>query len=115
MVFGRHLFTRFYSNFEQFFTDEANSSFAFFPLVENYIHVEVKKPYPEAQLPRFEFEPAPEGQMTLIYISKRHFVDLAEGLIHGCADHFNEKLSIAREDVSEGDEVRMKFHLTLIN
>ncbi len=114
ILFGRHLFSRFHFHYQQFFNDEIYSSFDFFPLVENYIHVEVKKLYPEAELPSFEFEPAPEGQMILIYKSSRHFVDLAEGLIHGCADHFNEKLSIRREDTSAGDQVCMRFNLTLI-
>ena len=34
----------------------------------------------------------------MIYYSDNYFPDLAEGLIQGCAKHFNESIKLTRED-----------------
>ena len=51
--------------------------------------------------------------MTLVYLSKRHFADLAEGLIRGCARPFNENISITREQLPADEGSRVRFILAL--
>ena len=52
-TFGSHLFFRFVSLFPQFI-DKEKSFYDFVSEIDNYIHIEVKKLYPDAELPDFE-------------------------------------------------------------
>ena len=51
-VFGEHLFSKLVKSFPHLV--EKQSLLHFIPEVENYIHVEVKKLYPDVELPKFE-------------------------------------------------------------
>jgi len=108
--FGRHLFGRFVATYPRFF-DGVDSAFTFLENLEGYIHVEVHKLYPDAELPSFVCTAEP-GQLTMVYRSTRAFADLAEGLIRGCAEHFGEDLDIQREDLSGGQGTCVRFTLT---
>jgi hypothetical protein len=48
---------------------------------------------------------------VLLYQSSRHFADLAEGLIRGCAKHYGETLEIGREDLPFEGGSRVRFTL----
>src|SRR5438445_13808374 len=52
-AFGKHLFARFVCLYPQFF-EGAGNAFAFLLKIEDHIHVEVRKLYSDAELPRFE-------------------------------------------------------------
>lgn len=109
-AFGEHLLTRFVALYPQFF-EGVDTAFGFLDTVENNVHVEVKKLYPEAELPTFETHfPAP-NQMHLIYRSKRPFSALAYGLIKGCATYYGEQIEITMEDDSHPDETLVHFYL----
>ena len=110
-AFGRHLFGRFVVGYPQLFA-AATSAFAFLASVEGHIHVEVRKLYPDAELPTFKCDRSIPGRLTMLYQSKRPFGDLAEGLIMGCAEHFDEEVDIVREDLSDEHETRVRFVLT---
>jgi len=97
---GRHLLKRFTVIFPQFF-EGAKSIFEFLPLVESYVHLEVKKLYSDAELPSFTcFSPSP-GRLEMIYHSARNLPDLAEGLILGTVDHFKERIEVIRKSAPE--------------
>jgi len=49
--------------------------------IENHIHVEVQKIYPDAQLPTFELEERTENRMVLIYKSDKALYVLGKGLM----------------------------------
>lgn len=98
-VFGEHVFGVFARSFPQFF-EGVPDALTFLSGIEDIIHVEVLKLYPDAQLPKFDC--AREGnQLTMIYHSDRHLADLAEGLIMGCGQHFGDNLTIQRDEVNE--------------
>lgn len=105
-TFGRHLLGRFAVLFPDFF--HVGSAFEFLQSIDTHIHVEVKKLYPDAELPHFECRQIGSKQLEMIYTSKRSFADLAYGLIEGCGRHFGEDLLIHREDlvVEDGSQVR---------
>jgi len=109
-TFGQHLFRRFVVAFPHFFA-AAKSTFDFLASLNSVIHVEVRKLYPDAELPHFEVQERSASRMVLLYQSARHFADLAEGLIQGCAEHFREPLAIARESVSADSGSRVRFTL----
>jgi hypothetical protein len=100
-TFGLYMFERFYVLFPQYFNG-INSSFRFLEQIESYIHVEVRKLYPEAELPTFDCDTSQPAMLRLTYRSTRPFASLAEGLIRGCVAHFGENVDIEVEDLSNG-------------
>ena len=56
------------------------------------IHVQVKKLYPDADLPRFKVLSRTDTAMRLQYYSERELYPLAEGLMDAAAAHYNCKL-----------------------
>lgn len=111
-TFGEHLFGRFSEGHPEFF-EGAGGAFDLLQNVEDYIHVEVRKLYPDAELPTLACELPQEGQMRMTYRSSRPFADLAEGLIHGCVRHFGEPIAVEREDLAEGGEAGTAARFTL--
>lgn len=108
-LYGEHLFGRLAATFPELVA-EATDSLRMFALIDGHIHVHVKKLYPNAELPRFEHEVLDADRVILHYSSTRRLADLAEGLMLGCAAHFNERLTIRREtDPVDADRVR--FHI----
>jgi hypothetical protein len=109
--FGMHLFRRFHTMFPQYFEGVA-SSFDFLQRIDHYIHVEVGKLYPDAELPAFDCDTSQPGRLLLTYRSSRPFAALAEGLIRGCVAHYGEAVDIAIEDLSDGTGTAARFVLT---
>lgn len=109
--FGGHLFQRFALLYPAFFAG-VESAFIFLGRIENYIHVEVRKLYPEAELPSFECDHPTPDSMQLLYSSPRGFGDLAEGLIKGCIAHFGGGIAMTRTDLPALDgKQRVSFDL----
>lgn len=108
--YGFHLFGRFVEMYPHFF-ENVNGSLEFLAGVHDYIHVEVKKLYQDAELPTFLYEDVTQDSMVMIYQSSRPFADLAEGLIHGCIQHFNDNISVTREDLPGIPNTNARFTL----
>jgi hypothetical protein len=96
-TYGQHLFARFAAMHTQFFSDSSDS-FSFLETVHGYIHVEVRKLYPDAELPHLDCVRVTPDKLVVSYKSKRPFADFAEGLLRGCMEYFNEVMSIERQD-----------------
>ncbi|WP_105172103.1 MULTISPECIES: heme NO-binding domain-containing protein [Pseudoalteromonas] len=69
---------------------------AFLMMVDELIHVEVKKLYKDAQLPDFNYDDHIDDKLTMIYQSPRKLCFLSEGLILGAAQHFGETVSLSQ-------------------
>ena len=110
-TFGEHLFTRFYADYPQFF-DGISHAFDFLKNLEDYIHVEVRKLYQDAELPKFEYETPSPQCLIMTYSSSRPFGDLAEGLIRGCIHHFGEPIALDRQDQKDDQKTIIRFTLT---
>ncbi|MGB2426548.1 MAG: heme NO-binding domain-containing protein [Alteromonas sp.] len=96
-TFGLHLADVFAKKFSTFFTD-CSDTFSFLKTIDNHIHVEVHKLYPDAKLPKFEYDDSDPRALKLTYTSTRHLADLAHGLIQGVASYYNEDCTIERLD-----------------
>ena len=71
--------------------------------LDDVIHPEVLKLYPEATPPAFAVESSDEHAMTLRYTSPRQLCFLAEGLIAGAAAHFDTAVTVSQSEcVHEG-------------
>lgn len=99
-AFGEHLFGRFVSGYGHFFQG-VMSAFDFMAKIEDYIHVEVRKLYPDAELPSFQIKRPDENTLIMVYSSERGLADFAEGLILGCIAHFQESIEIIRENLKD--------------
>jgi len=105
-AFGEHLFTEFVERYAMFFADVSDCR-SFLERVHDVIHIDVRKLHPDAELPSLRCERHADGSLDVHSRPRRHFADLAEGLIIGCIRHFGEPLDVDRDDreVAEGSHV----------
>lgn len=96
-AFGTHLLGRFLVSYPMFF-EQAGSLYAFIESIDRHIHVEVRKLYPDAELPSFGVRSPAPGVMELDYRSSRGLADLAEGLLVAAIAHYGEAVSMQRQD-----------------
>jgi hypothetical protein len=110
-MFGEQLFHRFSVGYPALFGD-APTAFDFLSRIDGVIHVEVRKLYPDAELPKLECVRPSANALIIMYSSPRGFGDLAEGLIAGCIKHFGEPISYTRTDLEKVDaNHRVRFEL----
>lgn len=101
---GRNALPLFAVSHPQFF--ERHSSARTFVLTLNdIIHPEVRKLYPGAEVPVFDFETSSTGELVMGYRSPRKMCTFAEGLLEGAGRHFGERLVIEQPRcMKRGDE-----------
>lgn len=97
--FGRLAMPHLVNRYPEFFTAHKGMR-SFLLSLNDVIHAEVRKLYPGAEVPVFEFE-TPAGansHETLImhYRSKRKLCQLAEGFIAGASDQFGEVVTVTQ-------------------
>ena len=102
--FGQQAIPLLFERYPAFF----NSHFctrAFVLSVNNIIHPEVRKIYPGADVPTFEFRHAPDGGLLMGYLSPRRLCALAQGFIEGAATHYRDTVILEhRECMHKGDK-----------
>ena len=75
--------------------------------IENHIHVEVQKIYPDAQLPTFDLEERTDSKMVMIYKSDKALYMLGKGLMLETFKLFKVPVEITFDKLNEdGTEVR---------
>lgn len=109
--FGEYLFGRFARAYPAVF-GRPTDAFGFLAGLDGIIHAEVRKLYPDAELPRFEVESCDGSRLVLVYTSARHLEDLAEGLLRGCVAHFGGGETLSRETLGDGADRRERFTLS---
>lgn len=105
--FGYYFFNVLKKGYPQFLSN-VDSAFRFLESIETYIHVEVRKLYPDAELPTFETRLISEGNLEMVYYSERKMSDFAEALIEKSMEYFGEKGRIKKEYVKADGSV-VKF------
>jgi hypothetical protein len=104
-TFGTYLFHSLASAYPEF-VQKTTDPLDFLEQVETYIHIEVRKLYPDAELPTFICSrPNAPTELHMIYESNRHMEDVCEGLIIGSLEHFKRNCSIERQKVSDNQEL----------
>lgn len=76
--------------------------------IENHIHVEVIKIYPDAELPTFEVIEKTDNSLIMIYKSSRAMHHFGLGLMNKTFEHFNATATIELEKIKE-DGTEVKF------
>jgi hypothetical protein len=96
VVFGEWLFSKLARAFE-FSVKPHKDAFSFLSSLDGVIHVEVRKLYPDAELPRVPIVRLDDRELVMEYRSKRPFADVAEGLLRGALAWFGERAELRRE------------------
>jgi hypothetical protein len=103
-TYGRYLFGQLAKNYPALLAD-VTSAFDLIENLETIIHVEVKKLYPDSNPPLFVTESRTDNQLIVTYHSSRSMSDVAEGLINGCGDYYNESYVIQQEALNEAKSI----------
>jgi hypothetical protein len=102
--FGRECIPVLAQRYAVFFQPHAGTV-AFLRTLNEVIHPEVRKLFPGAYAPSFDYEDLPDGALALGYHSHRQLCAFAEGLIEGAAAHFGDSVAIEhRSCAKRGDE-----------
>lgn len=112
-AFGTHLSGSFAGGHPGFFS-RAGNLFDFLESIEGHIHVEVRKLYPDAELPSFTVEERTPSRLVMVYRSPRRMGDLAEGLIIGSAQKFGVQAQVQSALVDGSDGCATRFVIDLV-
>ncbi len=106
LVYGEHFFSVIevsYPHFLRQFTDPLD----LLASIENHIHVEVIKIYPDAELPTFEIVTQTKDELVMRYTSSRAMHAFGLGLMNKTFAHFNQKGTIVVDKLNpKGTEVK---------
>jgi hypothetical protein len=111
-LFGQHLLRYFVTSSPQYF-DACDSAFDLLTTIESHIHVDVKKLYPDAELPTFQVIEHTPTRFVINYTSVRGLGDLCEGLIKATFDHYGETAKISRVPIAETPTTIIQFILEM--
>ncbi len=89
--FGRQAMPLLAERYPQFFAPHSSTR-AFLLTLNDIIHAEVRKLYPGAHVPVFDYDMSSPDVLVVGYQSPRRMCALAQGFTEGAADHFNENV-----------------------
>lgn len=98
--FGGWMHARFVRTYPQFFADKP-TVLDMLDAIENEVHVEVRKLYPDAELPTFRTDRVSDRQLRMTYRSDRPLVAFCEGLIEACVLHFGAAAAVTVDRCSD--------------
>jgi hypothetical protein len=87
--FGREAAPRFALRYPRLFAGHTDTR-SFVLTLNDIIHPEVRKLYPGADVPEFDFDDSDPDVLEMGYRSPRKLCSFGEGLIEGSAGHFGE-------------------------
>jgi hypothetical protein len=108
--FGRHAMPLLASQYQHFFAAQ-NSTRAFVLTLNDIIHPEVRRLYPGADVPVFDFDTSSPDTLTVGYRSPRKLCALAHGFIEGAADHYGELVHVEQSECMHRGDAKCVFHL----
>ncbi|TXG35316.1 heme NO-binding domain-containing protein [Seonamhaeicola maritimus] len=106
LVYAEHFFSVLEKSYPLFF-EMYSDPIEMLASIENHIHVEVIKIYPDAELPTFELVEKTDDSLIMIYKSSRAMHHFGLGLMNKTFQHFNTTASIVLEKIkNDGTEVK---------
>jgi len=91
--FGQRAMPLLVQRYPQFFAGHTSAR-TFLLTLNSLIHPEVRKLYPGATPPVFDFDTSSGETLVIGYNSARRLCALAEGFIQGAAEHYREKAQV---------------------
>lgn len=89
--FGRHAMSILATRYPQFFESQPSTR-AFLLTLNDIIHPEVRKIYPGADVPMFDFDSSSTEALVMGYHSARKLCALAEGFVGGAAQYYGQSV-----------------------
>lgn len=96
------------------FFEGHDSTKSFVLTLNDIIHPEVRKLFPGAYAPEFDFEEAPGVDVRLGYRSHRGLCSFAEGLLDGAAAHNGQTARIEQPECTKLGHSRCVFECTFL-
>lgn len=112
LTYGEHFFGVIKRDYASML-DSYDSPLAMLASIENHIHVEVRKIYPDAQLPTFEIIEQSDTSLKMIYTSSRAMYMFGLGLMNSTFTHFNTKSKIDVVKLKE-DGTQVEFSINIV-
>lgn len=109
-TFGEYLFATLQKAYGSMFS-HVSSGIELLNSIEEHIHVQVKKLYPDAELPTFKVLEKSKNRIVMEYHSERKMSDFGVGLIRGCMKFYEEEVTIEKELITEDGKI-VKFTIT---
>jgi predicted hydrocarbon binding protein len=109
--FGQQAIPLLVERYPPFFTAH-DSARPFVLSVNSIIHPEVRKIYPGADVPTFEFRDAPGGALMMGYRSPRKLCALAQGFTEGAATHYGETVIFEHRECMHKGDARCLCHIS---
>lgn len=103
-AFGQHCFGVWVAKFPAEFA--GGDLFDVLARIDDFHESQVRKLYPDAELPSFKVASRGPMEMVLHYHSCKPLADLAQGVIKGAAAHLNDPVDV--EYSNAGDHVRFQ-------
>ncbi|MHA7056319.1 heme NO-binding domain-containing protein [Aquimarina sp. M1] len=113
LIYGEHFFDVLVKNYGPLL-NQYDNPLELLGSIENHIHVEVRKIYPEAELPTFEILKKTDKELTMIYKSSRAMYSFGLGLMRKTFLHFNQKARIDFKKIKE-DGTEVKFMIQMLD
>ncbi len=113
LVYGEHFFSvikKSYPSMLEMYKDPIE----FLASIENHIHVEVRKIYPDAELPTFNVIEKTKDKLVTIYTSSRALHSFGQGLMNSSLEYYNTEAEVVKELIKE-DGTEVKFIITRKN
>lgn len=107
-VFGHWMMGVFVTHYPEFFASNPDA-LSMLESIEAEIHVEVRKLYPDSELPSFDARRTAPDRLELDYASPRPLAPFCHGLIEGCLSHFGSSADITAQDRSDAEMTRRDF------
>ncbi len=97
--FGHWMLAHFVETSPELFKARADV-FSMLEAIDGEVHAEVRKLYPDAELPHFETERVGDDTLRMIYSSPRRLMAFCHGLIEACVEYYGEPASVTFVDRS---------------
>ena len=108
--FGRRAMPLLAKRYPAFFANHASAR-GFLLTLNSIIHPEVRKLYPGASPPVFDFDTGDGDVLVIGYNSARRLCALAEGFMQGAAEHFGEQAEITQSACMHHGAAKCSFHV----
>ena len=110
--FGRKALPLLAKRYPRFF-DGHKSARTFLLTLNNVIHTEVRKIYPGAEVPEFDYDTSSTDVLLMGYKSPRKLCALAHGFTEAAAAHFGEELVFEQPQCMKRGDDKCVLRITL--
>ena len=108
--FGRHSMPLLHSMYPGFFASQTSAR-SFILTLNDIIHPEVRRLFPDADVPWFDFDNSSPNELIVGYQSPRKLCLLAHGFIEGAADHYGETVDVEQVQCMHRGDAKCVFQL----